>query len=611
MIRKMIYSIFLMIHTAAISLGGMQDRLTLQKYHTPDEVSALLQSWASEYPRLVKTTVIGRSAGRSELIVLQIAARPEGSVNPDARPAVFVSANIEGVHLVGTEAALIIIEKLLTQYGSNPKITSLLDNRIVYVAPLLNPDAAKRYFTSPAFELGTNSTPRDDDADGRIDEDGPEDLNGDGFITQMRVKDRAGAWIPDPGDPRLMRKADPQKGEAGIYRIFTEGKDDDHDGRYNEDPAGGIDLSRNFPHLLQYNRSTINEWPDSAPETLAVVKFLIDHPNIGLILDFSTTNTMLAIPQTFKKKTDKENIKISKTLAGVLGLDPDESHAMTTLLEAIRRKNLLPPGRESDESAVMQLLGFDPPVTVEAQDLIFLKTVQSDYISKYNQITSIDQNMKTDTLDSGSFIAFCYLRYGAPVVSTDVWRIPTPKTAFANDHPDAPALKWSDEILKGRGFINWKPFKHPTLDEVEIGGFVPFAAINPPPEESEADISFHADYYLDLMNHSAEVEIGRTQVRAVEDSIYRVTVQFHNPGWFPTSTAQGRKARVAWPITVRLKTAKDQMIWAGEPFEVIAFIGGGETRTLEWKIKGKRGSTFDLSATYYKTVVVKTTIELK
>jgi hypothetical protein len=53
------------------------------------------------------------------------------------------------------------------------------------------------------------------------------------------------------------------------------------------------------------------------------------------------------------------------------------------------------------------------------------------------------------------------------------------------------------------------------------------------------------------------------------------------------------------------------MIWAGEPFEIIPFIGAGETRTLEWKIKGSRGSVCDLSATYYRTVVVKTTIELK
>ena len=32
----------------------------------------------------------------------------------------------------------------------------------------------------------------------------------------------------------------------------------------------------------------------------------------------------------------------------------------------------------------------------------------------------------------------------------------------------------ANNILNGKGFVDWKPYKHPDLDEVEIGGAVPF-----------------------------------------------------------------------------------------------------------------------------------------
>jgi len=51
-----------------------------------------------------------------------------------------------------------------------------------------------------------------------VDEDGPQDLNKDGFITVMRVKDPAGTYMIDPDEPRLMKKADPKKRREGRIR---------------------------------------------------------------------------------------------------------------------------------------------------------------------------------------------------------------------------------------------------------------------------------------------------------------------------------------------------------------------------------------------------------
>lgn len=51
------------------------------------------------------------------------------------------------------------------------------------------------------------------------------------------------------------------------------------------------------------------------------------------------------------------------------------------------------------------------------------------------------------------------------------------------EHPvsdDLALLKWNDEKLQGRGFIDWYPYQQPELGAIEIGGWDPlFSFWNP------------------------------------------------------------------------------------------------------------------------------------
>ncbi|MCK7529553.1 MAG: hypothetical protein MZV63_00090 [Marinilabiliales bacterium] len=62
---------------------------------------------------------------------------------------------------------------------------TFLQNRTFYIAPTINPDG-REYFTSPLVPPRSGMAPRDNDRDGLIDEDGPDDLNGDREINMMR-----------------------------------------------------------------------------------------------------------------------------------------------------------------------------------------------------------------------------------------------------------------------------------------------------------------------------------------------------------------------------------------------------------------------------------------
>jgi len=184
--------------------------------------------------------------------------------------------------------------------------------------------------------------------------------------------------------------------------------------------------------------------------------------------------------------------------------------------------------------------------------------------------------------------------------------------AAEGEHPEAYILKWSDTALKGKGFVDWKPFKHPTLGEVEIGGFVPYLRLAPPPSEIEKTISFHTDFYIELMNRLPRLEVKETKVKPLEDGLYQLTVYFTNSGWFPTSTAQGRRAGTSWPIRVQLRIAKDQTIFSGRATETISFIdGSGDTKKLEWTVRGKKGSKVTITASSPKLDSVTRAIVLE
>jgi len=637
-------------------------------YHKPEEVVSGLQSRAARYPQLASLQSMGIGSGGSEVLILRIAGRPQKAPDPDARPAIFVGANIEGTHLIGTEAALAVIDRLLSGYGTDQAVTALLDRATVYAAPLLNPDTARYAFASPLWERWTNARPVDNDLDGVNDEDGPDDLNKDGLITQMRVKDPEGKYIQDPKEPRLMRLAEPRKGEKGIYKLYPEGIDNDGDESYNEDASGGVEVNRNFPHDFEYDTGAAGLHPASEVETAALLRFLTAHSNIALVLNFSTENTILNQRQTGQAKAAGEKVKVPRMFAGALGLDPAADYTIKEIVEAVKASGITG-GTEVTEEMAASFLGLGAAVSIDRQDQPLLDEIQKSYKDALKQAGIEYPEKRAKGVGKGSFAAFCYFQYGVPVFSQDLWTVPEPKKeapkdaltmeklktmssddfaalgeekieAFlreqaappefnaagvikmvrsgqltpaqivealekmpkkpgsdGEDHPELYLIKWSDSELNGKGFVPWAPFNHPTLGEVEIGGFLPYLRINPPVEKIEKAVGFGADFALKLMGRIPELSISKTKVELLGQDLYRLTVYLTNNGWFPTSTAQGRRAQTAWPITVRLKTGSDQSVFSGRPIESVPFLdGSGGTAKLEWIVRGPKKSAVTVSA---------------
>jgi len=152
-------------------------------YHSVEETAALLKMWAAKYPDLVELYSVGQSFEGREIWQITITNKKTGKDTD--KPAFFLEGGRHAGEISGIEAALYFINHVLSGYGTDAALTALVDTKALYVRPNNNPDGNTLYHLT-AQTLRSTVRPFDSDNDGLLDEDAAEDLDGDGFIRQMR-----------------------------------------------------------------------------------------------------------------------------------------------------------------------------------------------------------------------------------------------------------------------------------------------------------------------------------------------------------------------------------------------------------------------------------------
>jgi hypothetical protein len=334
-------------------------------------------------------------------------------------PAIFVGANFEGNVPLSTEGALYFAKMLLdsTQYTKNLKW---------YILPNPNPDAANDYFANVKYERVVNDFMINNDADEATNEDGFDDLNGDGFITQMRVKDPEGKMIASKADPRIMVSADASKGERGEYKIYIEGIDNDGDGQYNEDGEGGINVGISFPHLFPRDKKEAGLWSGQTPEVYNLMKFIYDRPEIAMVYTLGSSDFCIAPPKGGRKGgANLQNIKVPARYARMLDVDPNQSFTMDELMEIIQKN--IPGGMEITPSMVAGMLGLGAAVNPLEDDLKFYTKFSEDY-KKYLESKKFNTERLSAPGDKdGSFELWAYYHLGVPSFSMNLFTVPKVK----------------------------------------------------------------------------------------------------------------------------------------------------------------------------------------
>ncbi len=477
------------------------DDLTFDKYHSEDVVYIWLKRWAEKYPELIELYQVGESfEGRP---ILQITMTNKKTGKDTDKPAAFFEGGRHSGEVTGTECVLWLIKYLLDNYGTDPDVTHLLDTKSIYLKPINNPDGHNLYMNTAQSNRST-VRPDDNDGDGLLDEDAPDDLDSNGVILTMRWKDEnKGTQIPDPGDPtgRIMKRV---PAGQGIYLTSSEGIDNDADGRINEDGIGGLDLHRNYPENWRpeaektgrgYTQGGAGEYPLSETETRAVVLFLLSHPNVYIVNSMDTSVPM----------------------------------------------HLRPPSTSSSEERMYP------------EDLKWYKTFDAigKKLTGYEKAGDVYDDYGSGTPLFGHGPDFGYWYFGAIWYGDEIWNGAKYKDYNGDGTVDQlDMIRWDDEENDGKGFFEWTPAKHPVYGEIEIGGFNPkFFLQNPPAKHLEPWIRNEAMFNLEMAKYLPElvwenIEVKKIKSYKSDSSDYQLKVSFKNTGRLPTALKQAHLVKI-------------------------------------------------------------------
>jgi len=495
------YILFILLFTivftgiAVENKGKIEVPLRFDRYYNYEEVVEALKVLHAAYPELTKLDLIGKSEEGRAIYALTINNSETGDAL--SKPGVYVDGNIHGNEVQAGEVCLYYANMLLTKYGENEIITKAVDRNAHYIIPVVNVDGRYHFFVDGNTSSSNRGlrVPKDDDRDGLFDEDGPDDLDGDGNICQMRIKDPQGNYKLDPEDKRLLVRVKP--GEKGEYSILGyEGIDNDGDGRFNEDSEGYLDPNRNwaFNWMPPYIQRGAGNFPLSGTGIKAVHEFMAAHPNIIIGYAFHNTGGMwLRVPA-------EKSTEIPRTDIAAYDVVGNEAIKITPGYVYMPAYDLYPTYGDSD-SHMFFIHGAYSFVGE-----LFMRSAQETYKAK----------KKGET---------------APPKST-------------RDEQNRERLKFNDNVALGELYKDWKPFTHPVYGEIEIGGWVKMSSRLPHPFMLPELVHRNASVVLLSAGHTPELSMEVFDVKEIGKNLSQVRVRIENEKGLSSMTAQAFKDKL-------------------------------------------------------------------
>jgi murein tripeptide amidase MpaA len=552
------------------------------RWYRYDELTDLLRSWAEEAPNLMRLESIGTSfEGRD----IWLATVTNVETGPDReKPAFLVEANIHAIEVTGCTAALHLLHRLLSGYGSDARVTRALDTRAFYVLPRLNPDGAELALSDrPRFvRSSVRPYPLADPQDGLHEED----IDGDGRILMMRLPDENGAWKTHPDEPRLMIRRDPDERDGEFYRLLWEGTIRNYDGVLIKiaPPLEGLDLNRNFP----YEWSTEGEqrgagpYPTSEPEVRAMVQAVVERPNITGHIAYHTFSGVHLRP--YAGYADEH-------------FPSNDLRAYKLIGEEATRLTGYP------NVSVFHDFKYEPKESIKgsAHDWLY------DHVGVFAWTTEFWSPQRRAGIEDYQFIE--WLRDHSP-------------------EDDLKLIRWADSEVGESAYVDWYPYEHPQLGRVELGGWDVMACWgNVPFKFLQDEIAPHADWALWHLLVSPLLELRSLDVEALGEDRFLVRLVLENTGWLPTYVTQKAVERSSVrPLEVELTLPEGARVVAGERRTEAGQLEGrvhmrsalwwgtdqgtSDRSKLEWVVEAPDGGKLGIEARHARAGVVRREVEL-
>jgi len=456
--------------------------LRFDRYYNYEEIVEALKALNREYPDFTELEEVGKSEEGRIIWALTI-NNPETGEALD-KPGVYVDGNIHGNEIQAGEVCLYLANRLLTKYVENDKIREIVDRNVFYIIPVVNVDGRYHFFNDP----NTPSTnrglriPKDDDRDGLFDEDFPDDLNGDGSITQMRKKDPLGKLKTDPEDPRLMVAV--EEGEQGEWTLLgTEGIDNDGDGRVNEDSEGYVDGNRNWGSnwAPPYVQSGSGNFPFSGTGIKAIAEWMIERPNIIMVFAFHNNGGMF--------------------LRGPSTKAEDKFH----------------PG----DVAIYDYLGENAEKIVPGYEYL---VSWSGLYATYGDFTDFTDNI----IGSYSFVGELFQVETETYDGTFFGKGGEQTPFSAGNERERKRLEYNDHVTQGELYHEWESYKHPIYGDIEIGGWAKLSSRLPHPFMLQDLVHRNASAVIFAAEQTPDVKLEVFETKKIDKDLYRIRVRLTN-----------------------------------------------------------------------------------
>jgi murein tripeptide amidase MpaA len=545
------------------------------RYYRYQDLVRILEGYAQEYPQLVRLESIGKSYEGRDIWLVTVTRFATGE--DGHKPALWVDGNIHASEVSPSSMCLYLIQHLVSKYGSDAQITRCLETRAFYICPRVNPDGAEWALADKPkiIRSSTRPYPYDEEPIGGLVQ---EDIDGDGRMLAMRIPDPDGAWKVCPEEPRLLVRREPAEVGEQYYRVLPEGYIENYDGvlipiRPRKER---LDLNRNFPvqWRQEYEQEGAGPYPTSEPEARTLAQFITSHPNITGGVAFHTYSGVMLRPYDYQA---------------------DEAFPGEDLwtYQKIGKKGT-------------EMTGY-PAVSV-----------YHDFRYHPNKVIT------------GGFDTWLYEHLGMFAWTVEIWS-PQRQAGIEQykfiewnrEHPledDLKMLKWSDEVLGGKGYVDWYPFEHPQLGPVELGGWDRIYAFrNPPPESLEKEIAPFAGWLVWHLLISPRLELGEANAKQVGENTYRIRLVVQNTGWLPTYvTKKALEKKVVRGVVCEIELPEGAVLETGKPREEVGQLEGraykpavpdasdatDDRAKVEWVVRAPAGGMVKLTARHERAGVV-------
>ena len=551
-------------------------------FYEYDELSATLQAWASESHQLCSVVSIGQSfEGRH---IWLVTVTNSGTGDHLDKPAFLIEANIHSMEWTGCTAALHLIHRLVSAYGSDEQVTRALDTRIFYVIPRLNPDGAERGLKERRFiRSSVRPYPREQQDDGLH----VEDVDGDGRVLDMRIEDPNGAWRTHPEEQALLVRREPVDGpgDGPFYRLMPEGRIENYDGVTIKvpPPLEGLDLNRNFPAewAPEHEQRGAGPYPTSEPEVRAYVQAVTERPNITGHIAYHTFSGVHLRPYAGRPDEDlpTQDLRAYKLIG--------ERGTKLTGYPAV---------------SVFHDFKYDPKMTIKggAHDWMY------DHLGIFSWTTEFWSPQRQAGLADYHY------------------------TDWIRDHPiedDVTLIRWARERYP-EAHVDWYEYEHPELGQVELGGWdVINYWFNVPFDQLEAEVAPHSEFALFHALISPLLEVRSLDVETVGETSFLVRLVLQNSGWLPTNVSEKAIERKAVrDVEVELDLPDGVRLVAGEVKTEVGQLKGrvdkrsttwwandestSDLTKLEWVVEAPAGTELGLTAGNARAGTIRRTIKL-